>query len=347
MTAHSGQALVRTFVLLAVAGFLAHGCSATVVHMMDVASLVESSDLVVVGRIMSINSGGMVTLSPPGGSQEMARSFFASLRVDYTLKGSAEEGQLTFEFVIPQLPSGGYQAVPNGQYGIFLLRGEQSSYKPTDKTYPFLPAVRSFEPPPGSTLDRVISMLGRVVTTPEAGSPDRLRALEALRYVRGDFATRVLRQTMGASSGDLRLRIASALVSRNDLTGLEVVAAALLNRSGLSTYMVSLLGGSLAGLHDPRSVPVLSKLITYPNLEVRLGATRGLRQSHSASALAPLSIALGDANVWVRYNAVVGMGEITGQDEWTPAVPEFLQHQDKYLAHWRDWAQSNLPKRSL
>jgi hypothetical protein len=309
----------------------------------DVAGLVESSNLIVVGRVTSINKGGIVTVGLPGGAQVSARSFLAALRVDSVLKGNPEETQLTFEFVIPELPSGGFQAVPDGQYGIFFLRGKHSGYKPTDRTYPFLPAVRNFEPPPGSALDRVTSVLGHVLTAPQVPDSDRLRALEALRSVRTDLATQALRQAMSASAGDMRLYIAAALVARNDLTGLAPVASALLHPNGLSKYVISVLGGSLTGLREPRAVPALSKLIMSSDTATRRGAVVGLRQSHSTAALVPLSQALSDADVWIRYDAVAGMGEITGQDVWTPAVGEFLQHQDKYLSHWREWARTNLP----
>jgi len=203
-----------------VAIYLTLGCRAAIVHVMDVAGLVESSNLIVVGRVTSINKGGTVAVQLPGGAQVSARSFFAALRVNYTLKGNPEETQLTFEFVIPELPSGGFQAVPNGQYGIFFLRGNEASYKPADKNYPFLPAVRNFEPPPGSALDRVTRVLAHVLTAPAAEPSDRLRALEALRSLRNDFASRILHLAMRASTGDMRLYIAAALVARNDLTGL-------------------------------------------------------------------------------------------------------------------------------
>lgn len=312
----------------------------------NVAGLVESSSLIVVGRVTSVNKGSTVTVGLPGGAQVSARSFLAALRVDHILKGEPGEAQLTFEFVLPELPSGRFQAVPDGQYGIFFLRGKHSGYKPTDSGYPFLPAVHSFEPPHGSALNQVTSVLGHVLTSPEAELSDRLRALEALRSLKNNFTTRVLRQAMSASTGDMRLYIAAALVARNDLTGLAPVASALLHSRGLSKYMVSVLAGSLTGLRDPRSVPALSKLIKSSNGATRRGAVVGLRQSHSTAALAPLSQALNDADVWIRYDAVAGMGEITGQDKWTPAVGEFLQNQEKYLAHWRQWAQANLPQNS-
>ncbi len=58
----------------------------------------------------------------------------------------------------------------------------------------------------------------------------------------------------------------------------------------------------------------------------------------------PLSRLLNNSDEQVRYYAVVGLGEITKQDEWTPAFPEFREHEAKYLSYWRDWAASNFPR---
>ena len=54
--------------------------------------------------------------------------------------------------------------------------------------------------------------------------------------------------------------------------------------------------------------------------------------------------ALWDPDREVRYYAVVGLGEITGQNEWTPATDYFAQNEEKFLTHWREWAKSRRPE---
>jgi HEAT repeat protein len=152
---------------------------------------------------------------------------------------------------------------------------------------------------------------------------------------------------MEASSGELQLRIASRLVARNDIAGLDSVEKALLNPAGLSDYLFASLAGSLGGMKDPRAVPALKRLLATNDQRIVKGVAIALRQSGSADALGPLSNLLSNSDEQVRYYAVVGMGEITKQDEWTPAFPEFREHEAKYLSYWRDWGQSNLPREAV
>jgi HEAT repeat protein len=120
----------------------------------------------------------------------------------------------------------------------------------------------------------------------------------------------------------------------------------LIQRAGLSDDLHASLAASLGGLKDPKAVPALKRLLeaNANDQNITKGAAIALRQSGSAEALWPLSRLLTNNNQRVRYYAVVGMGEITRQDEWTPAFPEFLEHEGKYLSHWRDWAASNVQK---
>jgi HEAT repeat protein len=106
--------------------------------------------------------------------------------------------------------------------------------------------------------------------------------------------------------------------------------------------MISNLAGSLGGLKDPKSIPTLKRLLGTNNPQITKGVAIALRKSGSADALEPLSHLLNDGDEQVRYYAVVGLGEITNQDEWTPAFDEFRNHEAKYLTYWRDWAASNL-----
>jgi HEAT repeat protein len=108
--------------------------------------------------------------------------------------------------------------------------------------------------------------------------------------------------------------------------------------------MISNLAGSLGGLKDWRAVPALKRLLDTNDQRIIKGVVIALRQSGSADALEPLARLLTNSDEQVRYYAVVGMGEITRQDEWTPAFDEFQKNEAKYLSYWRDWATSNLPQ---
>jgi len=257
------------------------------------------------------------------------------------LKGDLKSQDLLFEFLIPEYPVG-LQGVDSGQYSIFFFKKDQNRWTFFDPTNPDLPAVPNGELPPGAPLDRVTAVVAQVLGSPNSTDRDYFRALDALGRLRTDFARDVLRQALEHSSSRLRLDIARTLVARGDIVGLPIVEEALLKSGGLPENVVASLAGSLRGLKDPSAVPSLSRLSGSNNPRVRLGAAVALRQTASSAAIQPLSRLLSDSDSQVLYYAVSGLGEITHQDEWTPAMDEFEQHRARYLEYWRSWVGSNV-----
>jgi hypothetical protein len=343
MLANKTRTLLHGVVMLALWAYPATQTHATIVHSLDIAALVETSDLILVGRVTSIDNRGTVTIDMPAGPA-LAKSFWANLEADQALKGNPESRNVYFEFFIPEAPSA-YRAILQGQYGIFFLRRTaDSKFGVCDPSYPVLPAVPTSQSSEGSVLDRVTTILRQVLESNDATDQEKLSALDALSILRTKFATVMLQQVLKNSSGDLQLRTASKLLVRDDISGLDLVEAALRNPTRLPDTLFLDLAGSLAGLRDPKSIPALNRLLQTNDQNVIKGAAIALRQSGSADALQPLSRLLTNSDERVRYYAVVGMGEITRQDEWTPAFDEFRNHEAKYLSYWRNWAASNLPR---
>jgi len=314
---------------------------ATVVHPLDVPALVENSDLVALGRVISIQEQGGVTVDMPAGPA-LAKGFMAALAIDHVLKGNPESQTVYFDFFVSATPSG-YRNVPQGQYGIFFLqKTPHSQFRESDPFYPFLPAVPGALLSNGPPLDQVVAKLGEALTDNRSTESDISSALNALVTIPVRSATEILRHALETSSGDLQLHIASKLVARNDISGLDVVEKALLRPAESQGYLLLELAGSLGGLKDPKSVPALKPLIETNNPYIVKGAAIALRQSGSVDALEPLSHLLSDTDEQVRYYAVVGMGEITKQDQWTPTFEEFRGREGYYLSYWRDWAVSNV-----
>jgi hypothetical protein len=314
--------------------------SGTIGHAMDVAQLLEASDLVVVGRVSSINEGGTTTINLPGGSL-LGRKFLAVLIVDEILKGTTAMSNLTIEFAVSDTPAG-IQGIPLGQYGIFFLQQGQSTFRVSDPFHSFLPAEPGGKALDGPPIERVATKLGEALTDARSTQLDVSSTLDSLRLIQGKFVIEILRQALHDSSGQLRLRIASTLVSRGDIAAMDLVEAALLRPGDLPEYLRSDLAGSLAGLKDPRSIPALKRLLKTKDQQITWAVAIALRQIGSTEALEPLSELLNDSNETTRYRAVAGMGEITKQDEWTPAFNEFRSREAYYISYWRQWASANL-----
>lgn len=65
-----------------------------------------------------------------------------------------------------------------------------------------------------------------------------------------------------------------------------------------------------------------------------------LRQMHDMEAVDALVIALGDNNRDVRYEAIIGLAELTGQNQWAPSMGTFEAEEQRYLDHWKEWARN-------
>jgi len=311
-------------------------------HAIDVAALVESSDLIVSGSASSVTEEGRGTINTACGTLT-GKKLLLVLLPDETIKGAAETASLPVQLVIPDSPCA-ILGVPPQQYGIFFLQREGLGYRFSDPAYPLLPAVRGGRSTTGLPLDRVVAKLGEVLTYEHSTRLEALSSLGALSTITTRSATETLRSTCEKTSGDLRLLIASTLVFRNDLTGLDVTEKALLHPGSGPDYPFVNMAASLAGLKDPKAIPALKRLLETHDQHIIKGAVIALRQTGSEDALEPLSRLLNNSDEQVRYYAVVGLGEITKQDEWTPAFPEFREHEAKYLSYWRDWAASNIPR---
>jgi HEAT repeats len=304
-------------------------------HPIDVADLAVRADVIVLGQLASLRMAEATTAEAATKSSRIQ----GSITSDRLIKGSADGSTLRIDFIASQ----GSMEVPSGQYGVFFLTQSRDSFEFTDQTYPFVPAYQGVEVRPGPPLDQITAILGEAVeSTGQLTYSERERALDALRRLRTESSGAFLRRALQRASGDFKVEIARSLVARNDIAGFSVVTEALLHSPGLPGTTVANLAGSLAGLKDARAIPGLTQLVESGNPYIRLNAARALRQTGSPAALRPLSLLLNDADAQVRYYAVVGMGEITHQDEWTPALDEFRAREDRYLTHWRKWAESNL-----
>jgi HEAT repeat protein len=75
-------------------------------------------------------------------------------------------------------------------------------------------------------------------------------------------------------------------------------------------------------------------------MQTRRSSAAALRQMHTAAAIGPLLTALKDSDHGVKYQAVIGLAELTGQYEWGPSVELFLKDEHHYVAHWQEWGRT-------
>jgi hypothetical protein len=323
-------------VLAVIVGF----CTALPMRPIDLASLTERANVIIVGQILSVSGEGQTTIDL-NGQPTSAATGSCLISVDHVFKGDLAMASVKVKFLKPNLPLN-IPEITQGRFGIFFVSRTDDEFAFTEMAVPYLPAVNSIRSYAGSVLDQVTMALGQVLIATGVEDAERNRALDALRRLHTDLAADELREALKSASGEFRLEVARSLVARNDISGLPMVEQTLLKPGQLPEATLLNVAGSLSGLKDPRAVPTLARIVQAGPLQARRPASYALRRTDSPSALRPLSQLLNDPDPEVRYNAVAGMGEITHQDEWTPAKPEFYKNEVRYLSYWRRWAESNL-----
>jgi HEAT repeat protein len=139
----------------------------------------------------------------------------------------------------------------------------------------------------------------------------------------------------------LRLGAVAQLLLRDDLTGLQLAAEALLEpaEDPPSEIRKNLLAGVSMGVKDPLAVPILVTLLRQGGDPVRRAAAFALVHTASPSAIDALAQALGDPDHEVRYYAVMGLADITGQPDRRPSTFDFRDREASYLSYWKEWAR--------
>lgn len=301
---------------------------------LDLSALSDGADLIAIGRVTTVSEGGSTTIDLQNRSLP-ARRMVALLTVNNILKGQANSSTLNFRFLVSEGPIG-YKGIPTNQVRTFFLRETSpQEYEILNPYYPFIVASEEATPDGGSPLDKIVANLAHLVLTPTASLDDRMEAISALSSVKTEAATSALRQGAQDQNTSLGLAAAAALLRRNDITTLDMVVKSLLEPSqDINDSVRADVIFSLDRIKDSRAIPALVRLVTAGDVETRRRAAAALRHTGSPDAKAALAKALDDSDQDVRYSAVTGLAEITGETQGMPSIEVFKQNESPYLAHW-------------
>jgi hypothetical protein len=308
------------------------------VPVLDLTVLTHDADQIVVGQVVAVWEIEHTSVDMQGQSVPAIR-MGASLRGDRVLKGHTDQPILNFEFLVTDF--GPYKRVPPKQYGMFFLRLKSpQQYVVSDPYYPFV--VASPDPPvsEGNTFDRVVAEVAHVIML-KLSRNERSQAIEALKNVHLRAATKALRHAANDTDISLRLQAIAALLWQNDISSLNTAVEILLNPSPTAEkWLLNNLAASVEGIKDPKAIPLLTRLLASRDVLARRSAASAIRHTADAAAIESLMTALNDHDHEVRYQAVIGLAEITGQSEWGPSIDLFQRDEQSYLAHWREWAKT-------
>jgi len=292
-------------------------CLGTGLPALRIFELVNQSDVVVVadvGELKPIGPAGVMF----GDTALLGERYRIEGLALYRLVGSCPD-EFSVEFVLPNA-STSYRSVKTGTRLLFLKKSG-TTYNPTSLYFPDFPAVRS-EPAEFQGLE---------------GAEFAIPASNKL------FLNDLLVGLQNTSDPDLHHRIQAELISRNDLSQLPDVSGVLLSDTLSETQKDLLLFTIGRDLKSERALPALVRLLQSSDPKVRVASTQALWHTASPSSIsiAALTQALSDENPEVRYYAIRGLADATGEQQWGPGPAEYEAHEAKYRQHWLEWTTRN------
>lgn len=326
------------FIAVALICVPASAARAVPIEALNLTALTKASDVIAIGRVLSISDAGPTTISTGGGPVD-GRRMTATFAADLFIKGDLQPARLQFVFVVPAEPLGYVGVKATEEAKILFLARRQTELDVASPYSPFLPAPGGPLNLEGNTaLDRVADAIGQVLNDPSAEPRARADSLWALSTAESPMAIRALTRALEDHDRSIQLEAAGALLGLNSMTGLDVAEEALAHPDqNPSDGIQALRSGIWSGLKDSNAVPVLARLARLPEVETRRAAVRALRQTQSPSAIRALADGLDDLDPVVRRTCVLGLAETTG--ERPPYLAKSGATEDDRVAFWRDWAR--------
>jgi len=311
------------------------GFLSTVGAPLSLERLTQKASLIVVGRVSELSIVGKISPAP-GGKPQLC---FATVQSDRVLKGSLTQPTLALKFTTPPSVATVGKGIAPSLYAMFFLSEESPhEYVLADAGFPSVVATKGAPPSQGHALERVVNELAYVLVSPDSPPSDQLEAVTAVGSVDSPAANAALHRALESKDLIVKGQAEAALLRHNDISVLKAVENILLRPpADFPDALVGRLASAIQfGVRDPKAVPALTHLLSVPDPRVRRAAAHALRETHAVAAIGPLSTALNDSDQMVRYDAVVGLAEITGDLTHAPSVDTFKRDENKYLTYWRE-----------
>jgi HEAT repeat protein len=122
----------------------------------------------------------------------------------------------------------------------------------------------------------------------------------------------------GNATAGVKLTAAAALLAHGDISVLSIAEGTLMEPQATIDGEVrqNLLSAIYEGVNNKKAIPILTRLLDSSDVQVRRVAAMALRNTKSEEAIDDLTLALSDNDFEVRYYGVIGLAEITGQNDW-------------------------------
>lgn len=313
---------------------------ATAMPRLRLEQLVTASDVIVVGQVDSPQSSQNVA-AQLGNEMVKIQIFTANVNVLRVLKGEVTSPAVV-KYEVPAYRTAGYRSVGTGTRLLFLRHSDEG-LMPTDPYYPSLPASAAQPGALGSDpLDSVLGVLGAVLASDAEPAAVKQQILDvAYAIPSNEGFTQSLRQALDTSDLDLKYRVMGNLIRRADTDILPAAVEMLLKADFPETYRSMIEYAIRTSVNEPAAVPLLSRLARSQHASTRSAVLEAFWHIGTWSVVPAATAALTDPDQDARYYAVRALAAATGETEWGPSIPEFKDHEGKYVQHWIDWAKTH------
>jgi hypothetical protein len=303
---------------------------------LDLDVLSNEADLIAVGRVTNLREVGRESIVV-GSSTVLARIRVGEIQADSVLKGN-HLMRIPFKYWVPDTQIG-YRGVDPATTRLFFLRQAEHGYRFASPYYPSVVAITGIPNRGETPIERVVNQVAGVLLSPSIRPEVRVQAVYVLSRTKHPSAADALKQALTDQEQTVGLSASAALLERNDLSGLQIAADALLSAgTTVPDHILHNMTYALSeGVYDEKAIPTLTRLLTAPDPRVRRASASALRRTRSQKAIPPLLSALEDSDVQVRYYAVVGLAEITGQTERRPNLDDFVADEKPFMNFWTSW----------
>jgi hypothetical protein len=309
--------------------------------------LVESSDLIVVGRVESVQQTGAGEATFHEHTYAR-RDFRATITVDQIVKGDPVSSSFILSYSTPAMDSFGNVAEGGliaDSYRIVFLKKTPTGYAFASPYFPSLPASPvSCGPDWDLGHDAYHKVMQRVldVLCTHSGTDEKRVAVGILNWSDDSSAAPFLKAALSLldvkADPVVRTSIIGDLLKWRDLSVLSLAEVDLFEPSQHTDgYLKSNLLLAISSLDPQISVPLLTRALTLPETEARIGAARFLEYTKSDAALDALLSALDDPDREVQFAVMQSLGNLTNQHYWRPQTTETDAAWFACIQHWRQF----------
>jgi HEAT repeats len=310
---------------------------------LDIRALAASASLICKGEAVWVDDKEEVEFQVRGEPVRCRRKVAVFL-VDRIYAGAIPGRTIEIDFLQPVVPSS-MEELRRGEYVLlFLVRkgGTNSNrYRFANVTTSKVPIGR--EPVPslesgGSPLARITKVLVQSLYDPDLDVV--LTAIEQLGELKGKGSVTALRPLVASREPSIRGAAIASLLKLGDKRQ-AIAAQRFLDakpKGPQAERVRQNICDAVAGLDDPSLLPVIGPLLRRGGEGVRYAVVRALRKMNAKACLPWLVMALDDADLQVRYQAVMALAEITGHAEWGSPLDTFRDNEARYVGAVKAWS---------